>query len=68
MRILQRPLVVAVGQPINVEKAALNEKGGLIDDSLVEKYHKQYIEALQHLYEKFRDYGNYDRSRKLEII
>eukprot|EP01138_Halocafeteria_seosinensis_P007347 gb/GECG01007511.1/.p1 GENE.gb/GECG01007511.1/~~gb/GECG01007511.1/.p1 ORF type:complete len:360 (+),score=37.50 gb/GECG01007511.1/:1-1080(+) len=64
----QRPLVVAVGRPIDVEKAALNEKGGLLDESLVNKYHERYMEALTKLYERFKDKGGYSPSRKLEII
>lgn len=53
------PLVTVVGAPIEVPKVTREE--GLSDmqfDALVEKYHQQYLEALQELYVKYSpEYG-----------
>lgn len=64
----QRPVYVAVAEPIEVEKADLDANGDLMDLSLLEKYHKKYMESLEKLFEDCKHLAGYPKERKLEII
>jgi hypothetical protein len=61
----QKPITVVVGQPIRVPPPPPN--GSTLDPNLVADYHRQYVVALQRLYDQHKEALGYG-DRNLELL
>lgn len=65
---LQHPLTVVVGAPIPVQKVDPRVAGQAAFDAAVDALHAQYCEALQQLFDQWKDKAAPDRKGDLQIL